>query len=207
MPISKRCHICQNREAREMVETLISRGFSSAKIHRELLTNGHTFTPGQVTTHCRSHVEIVPVEVISRDSQESKSEISERILTDSRSIQLNIPPIPENCDFPTLVEWVQRSTARIYIKQLAIVEQCQDLYIDGVIKHPTEQIRALKDMSFILDLIWAYRPGTDLTRAIQVIEAEGYSIIDDTMGPKPTPLQRPEHGPGIESQSPDPTGP
>jgi len=196
MPRNLKCHICANPEANQLVLDLIAKGFGDIKICKVLGENGFHFTPAQVSNHILKHVEIIKTEV-SIGTPVGKDERSKTIEKNCDAIQISIPPIPENCTFAELVEWVQRGTARIYLKQMSIVESCQDLYIRGEIRHPTEQIRGLRDLSSVLDLVFAYKTGTDLTRAIQVIEAEGYDIIDNAQGPKQLPGQDvPGPGPG-----------
>jgi len=181
-----KCHICANDEANQLTLEMIGKGFGDKKICYVLGQNGFHFTPAQVSNHILKHVEIIKTEV-SIGTPVGKEEKSKRIEKDCEAIQISIPPIPENCTFRELVEWVQRGTARIYLKQMAIVEACQDMYLRGEIRHPTEQIRGLRDLSGVLDLVFAYKTGTDLTRAIQVIEAEGYDIVDNSQGPKQLP--------------------
>lgn len=191
MPRNLKCHICQNYEANQLTLELIGKGFGDRKICKTLGENGYHFTPTQVSNHILKHVEIVKTEV-SIGTPVGKEERSKTVQSDCDAIQISIPPIPENCSFPELVEWVQRGTARIFLKQMAIVEACQDMYLRGEIRHPSEQIRGLRDLSGVMDLVFAYKTGTDLTRAIQVIEAEGYDIIDNSQRPKPLP------GKGVE---------
>ena len=186
MPRNLKCHICANDEANQLTLELIGKGFGDIKICKVLGENGFHFTPAQVSNHILKHVEIIKTEV-RLGTPVGKDERSKTVEKNCDAIQISIPPIPENCTFAELVEWVQRGTARIILKQLGIVEACQDMYLRGEIRHPTEQIRGLRDLSGVLDLVFAYKTGTDLTRAIQVIEAEGYDIIDNSQGPKQLP--------------------
>jgi hypothetical protein len=180
MPYSKLCKVCNCEHSKDVLN-LVSQGWGSTKILSFLSEKGHYFTKNQIDNHIKKHIEIVKTEVVETiGTPESKKDRTKRIQEEIEQIQITIPPIPENCSFPQLVDWVQKSTGRIFLKQLAIVEASQDMFLRGEIRHPSEQIRGLKDLSHVLDLIFAYRTGTDLTRAIQVIENEGYDIIDNS---------------------------
>jgi hypothetical protein len=136
---------------------------------------GVKLTETQVKNHILKHTQIS----VTVEDKVSVREKTERVNNQIEGLSITIPDIPDSLEFEELVAWVQNSIGRIFIKQCAIVEQTQDLYIRGEIKHPTEQIRGLKYLSDVLDLAWGYKPGIDLSRAISVIEAEGYSVIDE----------------------------
>ena len=175
--VSKRCKIC-NSDYRTDVETLLLQGFSEGYCVEWLGERGVTVTSSQVKNHILKHTQI-SVMVSDKPKAETITHRTEQVKETADSLKINIPEIPDSLEFEELVSWVQNSIGRIFIKQCAIVEQTQQLYIDGLIKHPSEQIRGLKVLSDVLDLAWGYKPGIDLSRAISVIEAEGYSVIDD----------------------------
>jgi hypothetical protein len=172
--VSKRCKICQS-EHRVAIETFILQGFSEGYCVNWLQQRGETVTEYQVKNHILKHTQLS----VTIEDKPSVTEKTERVNNQIEGLSITIPEIPESLEFEELVAWVQNSIGRIFIKQCVIVEQTQDLYIKGEIKHPTEQIRGLKYLSDVLDLAWGYKPGIDLSRAISVIEAEGYSVIDE----------------------------
>jgi hypothetical protein len=174
------CRLC-NSPLRVEAEALFSQGFSDSYIMGWLKEKGENYTISQIKTHLIKHVELkVTVEEKGPNPKKpTKPERTEIVNNNASNLKLSLPDIPDNLTFEELVTWVQASIGRIFIKQASIVEQCQGLYIEGEIKHPTEQIRGLKYLSDVLDLAWGYKPGVDLSRAIAVIEAEGYSITDE----------------------------
>jgi hypothetical protein len=175
--VYRNCKIC-NSEYREQLETFILQGFSDSYCVDWLKERDIKITVHQIKNHIIKHTQM-SVTLEDTDRKEGIQQKTERINAESDSLKINLPTIPENITFEELVSWVQGSIGRIFIKQCTIVEQSQNLYVEGQIKHPTEQIRALKYLSDVLDLAWAYKPGVDLTRAISVIESEGFSIVDE----------------------------
>lgn len=172
----RECRLCKS-EYRSEAEALILQGFSDSYVMRWLKEKGENYTLGQVKNHLTRHTEL-KLSTEAKEKQPTQTQKTEQVNNEAKGLKLSLPDIPENLTFEELVSWVQKSVGMIFIKQASIVNQCQDLYVEGEIKHPTEQIRALKYLSDVLDLAWGYKPGVDLSRAIQVIEAEGYQVLD-----------------------------
>lgn len=175
--ISKRCKICKS-DYRVEIETFLLQGFSEGYCVEWLGERGIIVNSNQIKNHILKHTQI-SVTVSETVQNGTITHKTEEVKETAKSIKIDIPEIPDSLEFNDLVTWVQNSIGRIFIKQCSIVEQTQALYMLGEIKHPTEQIRGLKNLSDVLDLAWGYKPGIDLSRAISVIEAEGYSVIDD----------------------------
>lgn len=179
------CKLCKS-EYREQIESFICQGYSERYCVNWLKEKGERFTVDQIKRHILSHTElVVKLDSKAPKKREKEGEVkknTEEVNKQASDLKLTLPNIPEDIEFSELVMMVQDSVGKIFLKQASIVSQCQELYVNGLIKHPTEQIRSLKYLADVLNLAWSYETGVNLSRAFQVLEAEGYTITEGLEG-------------------------